>query len=251
LILPENLCLGKQTWHRSVGLITPFCAITSGLSACLCSARLEAGISICSARLPEEQVFVAPAFRRAFPFVAPAFRRAFPFVAPAFRRALPFVAPAFRRAFPFVAPAFRRASSFAALLILSPSCSPTFFRAAPAPAPSPNNRAFRRRKRTATRRDPIPACHGARPERSRRERSAVEQSLRNRYGVIPSAARDLLFDLSRQVTQESLCALCIFAFIFLLSSRGSPDDFYRDDEGSRRKLLPRRPQHRNPSMRRS
>src|SRR5712692_556769 len=84
------------------------------------------------------------------------------------------------------------------------------------------------------------ACEGSGAER---------ESLRNRYGVIPSerrrvflvssdsVGRDLLFDLSRQVSQESLCALCIFAFIFLLSSRRSPDA-YRDDEGSQRKLLP-------------
>jgi len=31
----------------------------------------------------------------------------------------------------------------------------------------------------------------------RASRRGVEESLRNRYGVIPSAARDLLFDLSR------------------------------------------------------
>jgi len=56
---------------------------------------------------------------------------------------------------------------------------------------------------------------------------AERESLRNRYEVIPSerrrvflvspdsVGRDLLLDLSRQVSQESLCALCVFAFIFL------------------------------------
>src|SRR5712691_5618204 len=126
----------------------------------------------------------------------------------------------------FVAPAFRRAFSFVA------------------PASSQNNRAIRRCARTTTRRDPIRACHGACPERSRTPlsfRAEVRDgsSLRSRRERRVPKSRNPSSICRRFRVMEPALSGAERESLRNLSSRGSPDAFYRDDEGSRRKLLRR------------